>query len=942
MKKLLFVLLAVAVAANANAQRRVTVSGVVADAETRDPIIGVGVTLAPAADSTATTELISGAGGAFSTGLAAGEYRVKTQLIGYQPLQKNITVGDRRTTLDTLFIRQGIEIEAVVKTAVALRTSLSGDTLIYNADSYKVAGDADVSALLEKMPGIKVENGAVQAQGEAVRKVLIDGREFFGEDVNAAITALPAEAVKSIEVFDKLSDNAEFTGIDDGEGYKAINITTRENMRQGVMGQVSGQYGAEPEDGDVKHLGLVAGNVSIFHDEAKITIGGTLNNLNERHFTTDDILGAGDNDGIARVGRFQFNYIDVWGKKDQWKFDASYTYGITDEKNDFTIDREYFLSDDARYLNLHSESNRKSINRNHSISARIDFKPNDRSELRIRPIFRYQGRNDDRSGLQTYIPVDGSGNIDLSSWSNSHETGWMAGLNANYRLKLGKPGRTISMFFNANYDPDDLTGESYSQRQDGTAIRQSTPSENYNYNIGGGLTYTEPVSTSSLVSLEYGVRYNYADNDRRSYLWDFTDEEYYSTPSSELSGVYNSGYLTHRAGPGYRLQRGGTTLSTGLFYEHATLESTRVLPVAAGLRSSFDNVTYAAMLDTKLGSDDTSLRMFLHSRTGNPSVENLQDVADISDVQNVRKGNPDLRPTYNHMLYTRLIIPNAEKGRTFALNLGLNYASNAISASTISESPGFAITDSEGNVVETLDAVGRYTTFNNMDGRWSGRLGLDYGFPLTFIKSNINLEAEISYGESPSQIGRWTPTAGTVWKNNYSRNMEAEFGVTLGSNISEKVDFRIGYELDYGRVRNTFSSRSNNDYLEHSIEGNFKFVFPLGFTFSGNGTWRYERSIEGMDYRQEYLIVSAGIGKKVFRSKLGEVSIFVNDIFNQNVDFRRQVDAQWVQNRTGSAIGRYVGVKFAWNIRSFGKRGSTNMELYNFEQAGSGHRGHRH
>ncbi len=952
MKKYIIALLFACIAAGAaNAQRRSTVSGVVVDAETRRGLIGVVVELIPDADSTKSTVIVSGAGGAFSTGLARGEYDVRASLLGYETLRRTGNFTESRHTLDTLYLSQGVRIDAVVSRAVAMRTSVKGDTLIYSADAFKVTGDATVSGLLEKMPGIKVDGGTVEAQGEAVRKVLIDNREFFGEDVAAAISSLPAEAVKNIEVFDKLSDNAEFTGIDDGEGYN--NIVTRESMRQGVMGQVSGQYGIEPPEnsgGKLRHYGLAGGNVSIFHDQAKITVGGTLNNLNERHFTSEDILGAGHDDGIAKVGRFQFNYIDVLGKKDQWNVDATYSFNITDADAYSTVDREYFPSDDALYSRYSSVTERNTINRHHSFRGRIDWKPNQYQELRIRPILNFQGNDSRRFGSEIYTPVDGTNDIGLDNWRNSNESGYMMALNANYRVRLGKPGRTLSFFFNVDYDPDDRKGESYSERQETNPdggpvyVRQRTPSFNYDFGIGGGLTYTEPISETSLVNFDYSIRYNYSDQDRKAYLWDEDEEAYFADPEADLSGVYNSGYTIHRTGPGYRMQKGRSTLSVGVFYQYSTLASERVLPMEYNLKQDFNNITYAAMLNTQFESG-ASIRVFLNSRTRNPGVFDLQDVPDISDVQNIGKGNLDLRPSYGNMLYGRFILPNVQKGRTFSINLGGNYTSNAIVRRTLRESPGFPITDPENNIVETLDAVGTYSESVNMDGQWSARLGVDYGFPVKFLRSNLNLEAGLRYSESPSQIGRWTPDMDApLYRNNILSNFNPEAEITLGSNISEKVDFRVSYEIGYNRVRNSYSGSGNSEYLDHEIDVDFKFILPANFTLAGNMEYYKYNSISGASFDREYIIANAAIGKKVLRSKLGEVSIFVNDIFNQNIGFRRNFSAQYVQNQINSVIGRYFGVKFAWNIRMFGKNGSQNIDMYHMDDGHShgGRGGHGH
>lgn len=191
-----------------------------------------------------------------------------------------------------------MQIATVVKEAKALRTSQRGDTLSYNASAFKVATDADVEGLLKKMPGITITDGAVEAQGEEVQKIFVDGKEFFGEDVTTAIKSLPAEAVKSIEVFDKLSDAAEFSGMDDGEGYKAINIVTHENMRQGQFGKFYGGYGYEPDaQTGTSHKYIIGGNANIFSGDSRVSVIGLFNNVNQQNFSFEDILGVSGSTG---------------------------------------------------------------------------------------------------------------------------------------------------------------------------------------------------------------------------------------------------------------------------------------------------------------------------------------------------------------------------------------------------------------------------------------------------------------------------------------------------------------------------------------------------------------------------------------------------------------------------------------------------------------------
>ena len=170
--------------------------------------------------------------------LAYGEYSLSVAFLGYNNLDTTFRVSASKVSLGLLKLKPGVQIETVVKEAKALRTSQKGDTVSYNAGAFKVVADADVEGLLKKMPGITVSDGTVEAQGEQIKKVFVDGKEFFGEDVTTAIKSLPAQAVDRVEVYNKLSDAAEFSGMDDGEGYKALNIVTHANMRQGQFGKL--------------------------------------------------------------------------------------------------------------------------------------------------------------------------------------------------------------------------------------------------------------------------------------------------------------------------------------------------------------------------------------------------------------------------------------------------------------------------------------------------------------------------------------------------------------------------------------------------------------------------------------------------------------------------------------------------------------------------------
>ncbi len=371
-----------------------------------------------------------------------------------------------------------------------------------------------------------------------------------------------------------------------------------------------------------------------------------------------------------------------------------YRYNITDTDDNERNEREYF---DRR--SYYSNTIANALNQNHVFRARIDFKPNAYHELRIRPMVLYQGNRSNRNGYEIYYPVPpATSPVDsLGNSSGSDGAGLRTGLNANYRVRLGKPGRTLSMFFMGSYNLNDMTAESkYDRLVTGTPVTprpkdgERSVTDNWGYDAMSGVSYTEPVSKNSLISFDYSARYSFSDQDRRASLYDNATADYAANPNDNYSGVYTSGYLTHRVGPGYRLQSDKTAFSVGVYYEHATLSSDRVLPNPSNLKRGFDAATYSLMVNSKFGQG-ASLRLFLFSHTENPQIADLQDVFDMSQSQNIRRGNVSLKPAYNNRMFMRFIVPTVEKGRTFSIGMHAGYTLNAITRRTISESAGYVV-----------------------------------------------------------------------------------------------------------------------------------------------------------------------------------------------------------------------------------------------------------
>ncbi len=978
----LILLAAVVTAVPAFAQQSGKVTFSLLDAKTRSGVMGAVVEVYPTAKPDKKRYYTSGAGGAVEiSGLAYGSYTLVATFLGYDDLTKEFRLAGESLNLGRLTMKEGsTKIDMVVKSAKSLRASQNGDTLSYNAGAFKVTSDADVEGLLKKMPGITVNNGEVEAQGETIQKVFVDGKEFFGDDVNTAIKSLPAEAVDRIEVFNKLSDQAEFSGVDDGEGYKALNIITKEGMRHGWFGKAYAGYGYQPETDDItsNHKYTVGGNINYFQGDSRLSLIGLFNNINQQNFSFEDILGVSGStggggrgfrgagqymvrpqEGVALVNSVGLNFSDTWGRRDQVKFQGSYFFNNTNTQNLSTNNTWYDYPKDT----LHKQGHSKNVNNNHRLNLRLDWKISRNQSLMSRTNVSYQGY-DSNTSTEGYK----FGNSGLS-YSNDGNSNRYYGVNVSeflqYRLKIGKPGRTMTLDGRFNYR--DNHSNRYTSANDADAIAfdeaetsdyvtlydQYVASGNWQamaknpllyspiyrhitsptrtYNVNGRLTYNEPITQSLQFTLQYRLSYEAQDKEQSAFDTPAYGSDKDETENVQMTKDTRSGYWTHRVGPGLRWSRNRNTLVGNVYYQYSSLDGT----ISSGGKSdpikgqTFHNVTYFGMANIAFNKEN-SIRMFFRSRTESPSITQLQDIYDVSTPQYLSIGNKGLKPSFSHNINFHYIHSNLEKGRTFMWMFSMQNQQNYISGSTYYNQDRTEVTiDSESYRPQQI------TSYENMDGYWNLRTHVSLGLPLTFMKCNLNLMAGVTYNITPAAIYKsLDDMVSHEYLVNKAKNLGYNASVTLGSNISEKIDFTLSWNGGYNQAWNTSSlmKQSKNDYFSHTASGSLKWVFWKGFTFTASCSYvQYVGFTD--DYNESYVLCNAYLGKKVFRNQLGEVQIGVNDIFNQNTAFVRNTGSGYTQNLTNSVIGRYFSVQFVYNLRAFGKRGSKNAKDYDYQES---------
>ncbi len=1007
MKRLLTFTALILISAVAVAQNRSKVIFYVQDAQTKQPLQGAIVEVAPKSDPNDANYYTTGRGGYMEFTVPMGEYAVEITFIGYTDKKFSCSANAKVVDMGTISMRESVTpIDAVVKEAHQFRTTQNADTLIYNASAFKTTKDAEAERLLSKMPGVVVDNGQVEVQGEQIKKVFVDGDEFFGDDVAMAIKNIPAEIVDKVEVFDKLSDEAEFSGIDDGDSYKALNFVTKKNMRNGIFGKGYAGLGWQPETGTVSFNPkyIAGGNINSFRNKQKITVLGLFNNINQQNFSFEDLLGVNSGKGargssnqfmvrpqagVALVNAVGINYSDTWGRRKQVKFQGSYFFNNTDTRN--LSERTTWYEYPAPYGTQYALASSRKINNNHRLNARIDWKISRIQQLTSRTTLSYQGHRptsstEGYSNNDTDLDTMDMADIEFRpiSYAASSSENRMRGINANeflqYRLRLGAPGRTMTITARAGYrdnratrhimtnnakpipydDPlyqgiyDTYFGEGMSwqdMRENPLLfipIYECRNVPTYTYNLRAGLNYNEPIARNWTLMVQYN--FVYRNQSKEQGAW-YTDSDYIvgddSRRNESLTINSSTNTMTHRVGPGIRYSKKRNTFVLRLFYENLSRNGNfeNGANVASLVNKQYHSVQYNAMFRYAFNKQN-SLRIQLRSNSDAPSVTQLHNIFDVASPQNISVGNSNLSPEYSHSGSIRYILSLQEKGQTFMAMIRGEYYQNAISSSTLYNAKGWALPDDMDGIVIPKDENGKpyrptqITSYENLGGLWSVRANVSYGVPLSFMKCNLNMAANVQYTVSPSAVYDAGSSPAELLDNvanhrfsiNKANNIGYTFRLAIGSNISENIDFTLSWRGTYNQAWNsatesTYGEKIVNDYFRHTASASLKWIFGAGFTLTANASYHQYIGFSN-NYNEQYILCNLYIGKQLFKNRRGEVQLGVSDILNQNTAFSRSTGSGYTRNVLNSTVGRYVMVQFVYNLRHFGKNASRNISDY--------------
>ncbi len=898
MKKVLFFTLFLTISLAVFGQQRSVLRGRIVDAATGQPLFG----------ATAVVDSVwngmAGEDGAFTvTDVPRGTATVEYYSLGYLPVRR--TVNFNRATVDAgtvaLAADEANRIDEVVVVGVANPVIQMGDTTQFNAAAFKTNPDADAGDLLAKMPGMEVTESGVTAQGEAVARTYVNGELFFGDDAMAALSNLPADLVESIQMFDELPDEARFSGFNDGQTQRALNIVTKGGeLARTIDGRLEGAYGRELQrdmDGNYQPRYDIGGRLNYITSKQAINLNGIVNNTNQMRFGSGGGRGGGGGfgggGGLRTIYRFGANYTTKLSEKST--LNLSYDYnGNENRQNSLTIN-DYYATEDFDSRITRDTLSSRSSGYEHRFNTRYDYE-GERDRLRVQASVDAD-RDDSRSFGIEQEWRDGADFSLSENNDRSEENDYSVDGMIDWSHRLGQTaGRTIGVQARFEFGGDDSDSEEdsdltrfYEGNSDPTRIYWKGTGEGFERSFRLSLNYNEPLSERLQLNFNYRPSYNYSSSE-------LLRVDQFGELDSLVSERFTYDYLMHtgRVGLSYNKQD-HFNFSISVNAQSASRAQSMALPRDYELER-----TFTSLLPT------FSFRYFIRRtkyfqinyNTGStlPSLEQLTTMVDVSNPMRYRAGNADLDPDYSHRLNLRYNANNIDRSTNFYANLSGSITDGSIQSRTIYFEEDTVLPE-YGDFV--FEGGSNLRTYANAGQAASLNAGAGYGFVFRPLKLNVNVGANYTYSHLPSYVGSML---------NQVNNNQMMMMLSFNSNISENVDFRAGTFVNYGTTDNP--SSPNKETWGQTAFAMANYIFGGGFVFNTNYSLTTSSTLSDPSN-----VWSASIGHKFLNNAL-EFRVEVNDILNQSRNYSYTYGAQAETESWNRVMGRYVMARLSYRFNS--------------------------
>lgn len=939
------------------------ISGTLVSSTDQSPLAGASVKLMRNnADSTFVTAVSAGNNGSFKLkSVARGKYIVSFSFLGYETLMQNIEVKSSDINMGRIPMAES-SILLAETTVVGVKTEIvvKEDTIEYNADSYRTQPNAVVEDLLKRLPGVEVDSeGKITANGKEITKILVDGEEFFSDDPKVATKNLPVNIVDKLQVIDRKSDLARLTGVDDGEDETVINLTVKKGMKNGWFGNFTGGYGT-----DERYTGNFM--VNYFRDKNQFTILGSANNTNEMGFTdrgASRFTRFGGNRGISSTQSIGLNFAVGTEEKLRIGGDLFYSHSDRDSRN--SSNRQYLFTDSTSYYDAAGTSR----DRGHNISGnfRLKWEIDSFSTLEFRPRFAISFSDSESADSSATRAGDANRSLVNRSLGSKYNDGtsyeFSGRLIFNHKFR-SHPGRSYSASLNYQFSDVKENGNTYTDNTyylvDGEDenINQIYDNHQWSNNVQGRLTWTEPlgnIKNARFLTFSYNGQYRFNNADKYVYdlvaqatgttaansallsmlgdpafkqavikeygslawtnptmLTQIVEDELQPELNEEQSNRFRNNYFNQSIQVGFKQVRDNYNLDVGAMVNSSMSSSEDLINPDRNIATRWVwNVAPYARIRLKM-NQSRSLSFDYRARSSQPSLTQLQPVADVSNPLRIVVGNPDLKPTFTQRVNLRYSDFNQEKQRSIMAMANFQFATNSIISTTDYDS----------------QTGGQVTTYENVNGVWNANLMGMASLPFRNKSWYFSSMAALRYSN-------------TVGYNNSQYNRSGSFSVNLAPDIRFNTDaIQLELRPNYNVQITHNTVQSQNDRTIHSYGGMFNGAYytPFGLVFntdiSYSGTKGYS---DGYDSNQ--WLWNASISYQFLKNKAATITAKVYDLLHQRQNISRTINASYIEDSEYNAVTRYAMFTFTYRFTTFGNNSSADEPPINYDGRRPG--GHR-
>lgn len=883
--------------------------------------------------------------------VAKGEYTLKAELMGYIAYTKEIKVESKPIAVGDIRMKLDSEQLDAAKVSVAGNPiTMKKDTIEFNAASFKTTENDVLEDLLKKLPGVEVsESGAITVNGETIKKITIEGKTFFLDDPQLASKNIPAKMVNKLKVIQKKSEQAEFTGIDDGQEETVLDLSVQPGMMKGLFGNVSAGAGADiPADAgrssDLRYMGN--GFVGKFTDKSQISLILNGNNVSNEGFSNFSgnrmagMRGGGGGGGGGITTSYMGGVNGAWDLFDsKMKLGGNYLYNQSE--NDVlgnSIRTNYFTDYNLRY-NSGSVSNTNSDG--HRFGVRLEHKFSDNTSILFEPQVNFGTGNYIQTSRDTTYRDDlgGSGFSKLSdAYTNN------SGSNRNvstsgfflFRQRLGLPGRTLTANIQYNVGRNRLDGindngtSSYNlntgEEVASTLVKQSFENNQDEYSLSGRVTYTEPLGNHFYVEANYSYNWSKSVSDKQTY--DLTSggvlDYNYSNNITNLTRRQEIGMNVLYQDTGFRGQLGFSAIPTYTYNSTTRYNGEEYVPQV--YEDNRWNFSPQAMISLE-PNDNTDFRVFYRGNSSQPSTSQLMPVPDNSNPLNVSFGNPTLTPYFRHnfngnyrySIRQKFTSMNIRFNGGFVQNPIVNVSWNdAVSGGRYSIPFNGSATANAG-----LNLMGNLPV-GKSDFSFNGSAGVNWSLSNNYVGSNIDMSTYDSDGYY-------------AFMNEFIANFQDEnyFNGHIIKNTTNNLSVNENLRLQYNAnsVQVTLGQRTRMNKSWYSISTTKDQTTTFNNTVNGSVTWNWDwagvslktdadyRWYEGYSTSQpSQFIWNAEVSKLLLDNKMS-LSLRSSDILGQSRNISVSDTENYRMESSNNTLGRYVIVALTYRFGTMSRGG---------------------